>query len=600
MHKFSRVLGWSICLGVVSSVLSCVQSVSDKSDPEPTPKLGALISALPDIAAALPKSLQDGVQSTTSASLRAMGDVTTLDPASVPGVRSQGYVEVKTALSSSFVGQLMPVLKAAIADKDVALDTDVRLGTVTLPDDVVAPDGSTTMDIGIIRATKVGAVTQVKWTINVTMDAVTAPMHIYLELEGDSETNLKAKYAVSYEPQEGYSIQVVGSFDAATGKTTEIYLPTANTPGQYTVMTNQGGVVKYYTVQRGVPDTSMTDSLSLAYATDTMGGVVYKYEDEETNQYVYSEYYNGSGDLVASVYGDSTDTSGAGYFSEDIASGFNVHSAAATKPESVMVKHTYTFTGNSEPTTAYKLSVDAGTTWTTLNAGDYEGKTIYWRAGTEPAAGDSLYFYASSTSEDGSWDGDTQTYTFVTTLTYRVGFTIPTPQSYLGANFYATTTFPLKYLRPASGLPLRQKEGESVTVDFQDEDGVSYSYTYNTNEYWLENTKWKNKDGNDDNSDDTVDADKGDIVQDRLEAQDFYYWDSTGDDYTKTKAYVMVTTEPSPVGWNFETGAKAVVDGVKDNVTALYSQVPTNLSADFKAEADTIVKMPDSTTFPSY
>lgn len=241
-----------------------------------------------------------------------------------------------------------------------------------------------------------------------------------------------------------------------------------------------------------------------------------------------------------------------------------------------------------------------GTTWTTLGASDYEDKTIYWAAGAEPAAGDSLYFYASNTTEDGTWNGDTQTYTYITTLTYRIGFTVPTPQSYLGADFYATTTFPLKYLRPTSGLPLRQSEGETVTVDFEDEDGVSHSYTFRRNQYWLENIHWKNKDGINDNSDQTLDAGKGDIDQDRLEVRDFYNWDPTGEDYTKTAAYVLVTTEPSPVGWNFETGAKAVVDGVKDNVTALYSQVPTNLSADFQTEADAIIKMPETTTFPSY
>jgi len=593
MQKVTRVLPWSVCLVVVSALLSCAQSVSHKSDPEPTPKLGALISALPDIASSLPKSLQDGV-ATASARYRAAGEVTTLDPATLSGVRSEGYVQVKEVLTTSPFGSMLQVLKAGIADKDVPLDTDVRLGIVTLPEGESAPDGSSTMDIGVIRATKVGAVTQVKWTINLSMGTNTAAMYIYLELEGDSTTNLKAKYAVSCD---ALGMNVVGSYDATSGKTAEVYLPSADGPGQYTVMTNQGGVVHYYMVLKAIPDYPDTESLYIAYGTDAMGGLVYKNSGQESGHFVFSEFYNGRGDLVESVYGNSTDTS-LGDFSDDFENGFNVRTVASTRPDSVKIRHTYTYGAGSEPSAADQLSVDGGSTWVTINAEDYENKAICWVAGSAPAAGDSIYYYASSSANDGTWDAGAQTYTFVSTVTYEVGYAVPTPQTYFGADLYATATFPLKYLRPENGLPLKQREGDAVTVDFVDENGVTQTYTFSVKDYWLENTNWKNKDGSDDNSDDTLDADKGDIPQDRLDSRAFYNWDPTTEEYVESSAYVMVTTESSPVGWQFEAGAQAVVEGVKDSLTTLYNQVPTNLSADLQTEADAIVKMPDTTTFP--
>jgi hypothetical protein len=234
-----------------------------------------------------------------------------------------------------------------------------------------------------------------------------------------------------------------------------------------------------------------------------------------------------------------------------------------------------------------------------VSLADPEGTPIVWMAGATMAMGDSVYYYSSwDTSDPGTMTGNLYTYAYDTT--YKIGYTVPSTQTYLGGSYYMQGTFPLKYLRPANGFPLKMKEGVTVNVPYTDSEGTPLNWSYTDYSFWLENTGWMNKDGTNDNDIATLDTDKGDIAQDKLMNMNFYDWDSASENYVETKAYVLETTEQSPVGWNFDTSAQSIVTGVKTNLEALYLTIPTGLSADLTTEANAIVAMPAISSFPTY
>lgn len=601
---------------VLCVLVGCASPVANGTGTKAAAKTtGDLIAMVPDLAAAFPKSLQDGTTATTAKSLvsRSLGDVVTLDPATIPGVRAQGYVELKRELGNNFATSTLRVLKAAVAGKDLPLNTDYKLGLVTMPAGTSGPNGSDKMDLGAIRLSRPQPDTlQALWTLSVSAEqtnngttmAISMKYYFDIVIVGTDEATLKVTMGVKgsqTQTAEGktqtYTLEQESTYDAATGTIVQVTRPETSGGGSMTVLSNKDGFVSYYQVSSG--------SKSVAYASDTMGGVArsssYVSELVKTDS-ISTEFYDGSGDLVEQQWGNTAPTSTTWLPSAatNLKTAFNL----ATKPSTFQVRRTSQWSGSAYVVTR-ELSID-GTTWTTYTGSDAD--SFVWQATTGTwAGGDSVYYYQSSqwTAKDSA---------FISTTLYKVGYTVPTAQTYLGTAYYLQNTFPLKSLALSSELSnfvLKRKEGTSYYYVYPAGGGSGTSVTeaeYNaaaagnrskwtTYSFWLENQSSKDDAQRVANQ---ANPTLGDLSLYNVYDQNFYYWDSDAQTERQTSTTVVNTSEAVPVGFTF--GHQALVDEVKSKLEELYQAIPADVldTNNLKAKADAILVFPDVSNFPVY
>lgn len=582
-----------------------------------------LIKAIPSFDKLLPKSLQAG--SSTAArnlvSARVLGDVTNLDPAALPGVTAQGYGDLKNQITGNMVTMMLKLLQSTLGNRTVTPGQDLVLGTVTLPPPMTAPDGGSSMDIGVINMTSpASGETDIKWFIKVPIQGSLVPYYVYIKIVGDDPATMKVSMVMNATIN-GYTMVQVGSYDAAKKTMIGIAPPSMMSGDGFfsQLSTAADGSVTYFNAS--------TSYKSVAYANDLEGGVVSSNTYNNVDS-IWTEFYNGSGDLVMQQWGDS--------------SGQNVGWATSyfTAPGATNLKNT--FVGLSKPTTVYKKTdfvYDASTstytrtvqwstdnsTWTAdanlsrqWNSADpwpYDSWiSPVWMASTSPAAGDSVYYYQSGTYSNWAWDSSTNKSTWGQTDTYQIGYTVPTPETYLGKSYYMQNTFLLKYLRPVAALAnyqLKMKEGntnyswcDANWQNWQWSDTMPADWATIPNErkntwtyynFWLENTAFVPDSSQTANDPATNDPDKGDLPANNLYEQNYWLWQNGVS--KQQKALVLSTTETSPVGWEFQ--APALVADIKDKLAAAYSSVSYD-STTLQAQADALITMPNTSTFPTY
>lgn len=642
------IAGMALVLATVACNLPAGPDTSPAPSPSPSPSASTtpvqMLKAIPDIGQMLPKSLQAGASSSSvSASMRALGDVTELTPALLPGVTANGYQQVKQQISTSMLKTVLDILKQAIDGKDVPLDSDYRLGTITMP----AYTNMGSMDAGVIRISKPSTdVTEIKWYIKVNQptgagSTIVVPFYIYIKITGTDTATMKVallfKGEVSYNGQTKTQATAC-SYDATTKEMVSVNLPSSASGdyGSYQSITTANG----YTTYLNQFSSSTYSGTQVAYANDQMGGVVNAYSGSYNGSSydgVNTEFYNADGNLVMTQWGKSGADSFSwitSQFSDTNATNVkSILTGVSAKPTVVYRKmdYSYTWYGNTQTQTNTRKiywSVDKTTwvedtakakTWTDNNWPQDGWTNPVWMAGSIPASGDSLYYYKEGdwTAGTGTYDqaSNTSTWSYSSLDSYQVGFTIPSKTSYLGKDYYLQNRFMLKFLSLdpalAADFKIKMKEGgtyycwddgnqwNSASTKPSNWDSIPdyQKGTWTNFEYWLENTAYKDKDGNATNVATSYDQDKGDLRLQNLREDTFYLWqDGVG---KEMKAQVLDTTEAAPVGFSFSQ--TALVDTVKAAIENYYqTKVPAFDSASLQAKADAIGTMPDTASFPTY
>jgi hypothetical protein len=604
------------------------------------PSATDLIAAIPSIDSLLPKSLQAGKSGSGKALSRALGDVSTLNPALLQGVTSSGYKQLNQSINQSMVKQVLALLKAGLQGKDVAFDTPYRIGVTTMPADIgmTAPDGSNQMDLGIITITKVTAeVTEARWYIKIsqsmdgtTTNLITIPYYLFIRITGTDPATMKVKVAFSATyTYQGQTMEMnnVCDYDAATKSMKSVRLPQgAGDSGGVQAVSTANGFVTYYDIS--------DQYKSVAYANDAEGGVVNynKWTDPQssiTSENIWTEFYNGSGDLVMSQYGDSgSNNSCMGWQINQINTGKNIKdlTGASQKPAVLYKKTTFSWDGFQNTRTISWSADNAtwvpeGSPFVFTNWADcsWSWDNPVWRASTTAAADDSIYYYNSGDWTN-TYDQASKTWINTSTYTYKIGYTIPSPQSYLGGSYYMQNNFLLKHCSlPAEmqgKFELKMREGSTyycystdkgnnwtsgdTAQDKANWESVSDNYrsSWTNYEYWLENLAYVDSTGaNAVNDPNAKNPDKGDMDAPNLQEQNFWYWENGHS--KQVKAQVISSTETQPVGFDFND--QSLVASVKSQIESVFAtQVPSLQSLSLKDLADAIIVMPATSTFPTY
>jgi hypothetical protein len=118
-------------LTVLILATSCDQATNAAKAIGALAKITRAISAIPAGSEMLPASLRDVTSAAKAA--RAIGDVTTLDPTTAAGVRSEGYVRMQKEIGESVLSNIMAVFQSGLsALSEVAYGTEFSLGDVNL------------------------------------------------------------------------------------------------------------------------------------------------------------------------------------------------------------------------------------------------------------------------------------------------------------------------------------------------------------------------------------------------------------------------------------------------------------------------------------
>jgi hypothetical protein len=617
---------------------SCTLSKSESGAVIASVNLSALVKAvnsIPGPKGLLPSSLLDATSPTKKGLSRAIGDVATLDPTALAGVRSEGYVRMQKEIAESVLANIMTAFQSGLTTLGtLGYDSPVALGNVTLTLDQAAILGVPQMfDAGkaLAHQNTDGSV-DVKWHFsgsghfrlpNSTAAAAAGAYDYYLHLvltSVDTPANLTAAIAFygtqildaqtvdgskTYPQGTKFTVSIRGKYDAAAGSQIVLFDPVTNTSvssanqttGRYEAVTVSSGETSYLAVA--------ADGFNAAWGDATRGGVLAKgvWSDVDAagnplalNQY-RSEVYNGTGELVKEKV--ASDAQGSLFaFLKDLDNGVTADKKfvnladypslySGTPPDSFLIK-AYESWDTSGARSASKLQYSTdGTSWTTFFDGTTSTPATFttlvpWivtyrtGSGTGEAAwqtGDRVYFTSDS---DGSQYNAGAGYTV---YSYQLDFRYNAPSAQFTGDlgtYYVHNSFPLKTLRLSSTLAARNyvieaKETGSVTEAAQD--GTSYSAP--RYQFWLQKP--------DGASSSVVIAHTsfspglGDLeVSNALHQKEFWVWNPAAQTRSNVQSYVVTTTAAVPPA--FQLADAALGTDITAVETALGAQATTALA----------------------
>ncbi len=520
----------------------------------------------------MPDSLSDNNLKLKSPRFKAVGDVTTLDPATLPDVKSSAWNElVKTLQNGSTAQQMLTSLKEMANYYQFSLNqtTDLREGY------------------------KVYCTTDGKGGIAYYF---TIDMSLLEEPQGLSKKNL-ALIKKAMQKQSGYTIQMKMYIDVypTNGKAAVEFIAdylyidegVTNNYRMYSYYNEDSGEIidsmdfsGYTFLWRAWWDspTSMAivtyyggegyNSLSIAWGNNDYGGVIQRY-GEESYKYIYTEYYNNNGGLVYQGYGNNDNSQMDFSFYEE--NGANIASFFISgQPSKIDYMYEYWYEVNPPNNYGYNTYVSNNSGWQSLG-GDFW--YLYYK--TNPSAwssGDCVYFYDSwlrSTNFEQNGTNYFRDY-----YSYIKGLEIPTLQAYLGDNYYFYNYWPLKYLTLDDAYSnyqiTRSNTYEySYTNEWTWEDSnYTYVYTWTSYDWWLDKDR------------DTVYSNGVDInINGVLEEQDVYLWDDTLGIIAPQKEVFAYGTADKPLYFKFTGGS--IVSNVKDKIEWLYTNTAEQNLIDF-------------------
>jgi hypothetical protein len=581
----------------------------------PAKTFSEAISRLSDITIMLPKSLK-AADGSPKAAGRALGDTTVITKDSIAAVKSSAWADLQRGDTFSTLVNfgLKKIREYAVAN-EIAENTPFTI-TATLSEVCQAmkmPEPSGQFDLSVESTFKIAGTLErftilgfIRITI-VSSETTTLDVYAKFDIENDSGSpNFKL-----------YMDLIGGTESAPDYLTMQIYTDMNGADGSGIFAANekmgsydvqqlmQTAVGMDGTITRlmkaGVKNnaSAVTKALSVAFGNDQYGGLASLSinAQDPTINYFWSEFYDGSGNLIMRKNGDSD------FWKPQFAdNGFNLKMldpSLSSAPDTATLRLTYDGgsdawvyalnTGGSYRayarerteingdlyTSFIDTSTDNGLSWTPVSKREYDSVTqtdsffttadggISWtpaeswsspssgmvyKQAADWGAGDGIYYWKTCDYDNGSNSYLIQLY---------LGYKVPQPNSFMGIDFYVSKEFPLKNLLPLSvdyaarGYNLIQEEGETHTWNWTDWEGATQTSSWTNYRYFL--------DGNGNTAFDSVPTgDNPDILLDRLCQYDSYSWSGTS--YEKIKGYFWNTnTSLPPYFQDPETGIVASV-----------------------------------------
>ncbi len=574
--------------------------------------LGTVVEAIlsiPQTSELLPSCLQDSTSSSSRALSRAIGDVTTLDPATLDGVRAEGYVRLQKDIAESLMGNVIVALQTGLdgLSSAPAYDTEVELGDITITEAQAAILGVPQMFDGgkvILSAlTTDDDQIDMKWHFAGTTAAFRLPdstqsgagaydwyVHIVMTSVNTS-SDLNARIALyglqtlsesaedgngnSYPSGTVFTMTARGVYDGASNSQTVIFDPVTNTSsvdsqsaGSWRSLSVDSGTTSYLAVDQ--------DGFNVAWADSTGGGVLAKgiwTDDSESLTQYRSEIYDDEGGLIK----ETLATSGLGTqldFLADLDDGTSTDAKflnlndymgviAAAPSTDFQIKEWDSWDSTTQAHSISKMdySADGGATWTTI----YDGTSgnlalvpwlVIYRTGSDTGtgawqSGDQIYFTVDS---DGS-NYDSEGYTI---YSYELNMTYPSAATYMSgddATYYQFNSFPLKALRLTdtlsdTGYVIQAEETGEETKTAQD----GSTYTVPVYQYWLQ--KPATGDTALRTSPLTFSPDLGDLeISNTLHMKEYWFWDPDTETRSNVQAYVVGSSQGQPPLFQFPDSA---------------------------------------------
>lgn len=513
--------------------------------------INSTLSSLPDLKLKLPKSLSLESSDTSRTMSRNAGTVTDLTTANVGSVKSESWMSLQQG------NGLIPFLNRAFAIiADYAKHTTIVEGQAfTLPvtnAQLASMIGCGENDLGGITVQNKFLVTgqdprdyclYALVTIGITQGTSTQQMVVRCKIHLlTPETGSRTiQMLLDCDAGSDMSMRVYADIDATTGACTMVNGSETNG----TVDTTSMGVMLSEVGDDGsITDINASTSggnsyYHVAYGNDAAGGIASVNswtfrdcdgKDVQSDNY-WSEYYDGSGDIIYRSNGSSTL-----WYAPSTANATNLYADLGSPdaaPEKLFIRYTWSPSSTVEVSTDYDTK-QGNATWKTIAPGqDCWG--WYCMQGSNWASGDTYYY----------WQGCEQA-TDNVIYTLYAGFKVPEAISFDGKSYYMTNEYPLRNLLPITdsykgSYTLKQKEGETTSGTWNDSDGNTYSWSFTNYDYWLENATPLNEASDIDNCNDSA----GDInLNDKLQQYDVYYY-SNGT-MSKIRSYFFRTTTTLP------------------------------------------------------
>lgn len=558
--------------------------------PPPSGSINEILANLPKIEFALPKSLQGDDQTSRS---RAMGDITVLSGENVQRVKSDAWFAIR---QNNGVGSMLNLIFNKI--KTLAAESPVNsTEPFTLP--LTYSELNEIMGMAYYPSdTQITA----RGLVNGTTENFDLYLYMRLAIFAGSNSLINTGYSVINIDQTGAnpalsmhsdedSIMSNGTASVTTTSNTYVNMNLTDCTGVLAAKSDhyELGNVQFIQKVLAMPGSSLAlvskykdsnDHTRIAWGNDTMGGIVYVYQNISNNIDSYEgEFYNSAGNLICRERGDNSTLS----FVNDAR--INVYPYYATAPASLYLKQEYV----TDHWEYYYTDNIAAPDWQSIpaygwndadsdNIVDY-GESIsgfMWKQGAGSLIeGDVLYQWKNVYSDTGTMvvQEYEQSYTFASVPVFD-------------HNYFLMKEYPLGQLLPlapayAASYELIKQELETVSDQWTNLEGTISNWSYTNYQYYL------NKIG----SADTFDAGV-DVMLNNLSQHDIYYWNSIN--YDKQKAYFYNTSGTLPA--YFTAPDNALVTQVKAQMESVYNNEYQALSFDdYAAQLGTL--NPDDSYF---
>ncbi len=593
--------------------------------------IAKLLVSLPSSSSLLPASLSDGGTSSQNSNRasRTIGDITSLDPSTSTGVRSEGYIRMQKNINESLLSSIMTILQTALlktSNYNPAYDTTTSLGTIELTADQAAVLGvKRKLDAGKLVLTKLdstGNQVDIKWrlsgdggfrlpdstapaasgnydyAVHVIIDNVNTPVNLSasIALRGTKTLSAQADDGNGHLYPSGtiFSVAVRGKYDAASDSQTVIYTPETN---DQIVAANQSGG-RYESITKNGSTVTLIDRepgwANIAYGYDSNGGLLsvgsFTIDSSSVKEF-RSEFYNSVGELLGEKRGTAAADSLLGGWLSGLDGKFvNLDGlgGVTSSTSGFQVKTTETWVDDTRTVTAYAVSIDSGASWTAVTSLTapqlkYAPWIVVAKSGATWAAGDSVYY---NTGVDKTTSLGNVIYS------YQKGFSYPSLTTVYGDSYYISSLYPFKYVQlnstlTAAGYGIRMIEEGTDT--FAGLDGSNHSAT--RYRYYLSNR----------GSADGFKPGLGDLeISNSLRPVEFRHWNSATYTHESTKAYVLTTTETIPP--NFTILGSATIDSINSQLDSLATSLPavdnTSLSSAADALGVSAISDSDLTSYP--
>ncbi len=493
------------------------------------------IESLPELKLKLkdmPDSLSDPSLKLKTIRLKNIGDVSILNPSTLPDVKSSAWYELIMNIQRESAAQsFIQMLKQA-----ASFGLTIPVGQTTTLDDYTRVYCQSDGNGGL----------QFYFRIleNGEMDTKLY-IHVYpVNDKSAVEFIMEQVSAKIFSYYNEYTKEMIDSSFFDDGETKNIFYWRT-----YWDSTTSLSIVTIYN------DGSDT-GISIGWGDNNYGGVINNMNSPDSTN-IYVEYYNNNGGLVYKAFGSTYNEMDFSSFDE---SGFNIAQYfTSSKPENINVIFEYWNDGSSYGSKIY-LS-NSGTITKIADNTDYW--YFYHKSSSVWQSGDCIYFYES-------YDGDTNFENNGTNIirhyyTYNKALEIPSQQTYLGTAYYFYNYWPLKYLSLES-----KYSTYAITRKVIDESSYTNIY-YNfdmklvTNTYiWQDFDWWLDKSNNSIfNTNDDID------LNGILQEEDVYLWNDSLSDFVQSKAIMSFGTGNNPPYFIFN--GTNIVNSVKTKIENIYN-----------------------------